>query len=146
MPSRSVGARSWHLWAVAVASLAWNSGGALDYVMTKSRNPDYLATATPEQLIWFNGFPIWMEIAWAIGVWGAIAGSLLLLFRSRHASTAFALSLAGLIVGTIYQYGIGTMPPSLKTHTAAAFTIALWFVAIMLAMYAAVMRRRGSLR
>jgi hypothetical protein len=40
---------------------------------------------------------------WALGVWGALAGSMLLLLRSRRAVTAFAASLVGLAVSTGYQ-------------------------------------------
>lgn len=43
---------------------------------------------------------MWMETAWAIGVWGAFLGALLLLARSRHAAAAFALSLLGLAMKT----------------------------------------------
>jgi len=137
-------ARPWHLWVVGAASLLWNCGGVIDYTMSKTRNADYLAGFTPEQLAWFDGFPLWMNIAWALGVWGAIAGSILLLFRSRWAVHAFAVSLAGLVVATVYQFGLSDMPESLKTSGSMAFTAVLWVVAILLPWYA--MRVRPLLR
>ena len=118
-------ARPWHLWVVGVLSLLWNCGGVIDYTMSKTRNADYLASFSPEALVWFDGFPIWMNIAWALGVWGA---------------------LAGLVVGTIYQFGVSDMPASLKTPGNWAFTAALWAVSILLLYYAARMRTRGDLR
>jgi hypothetical protein len=39
--------------------------------------------------------PAWMTGVWAIGVWGALAGSVLLLLRSKWAVHVFAASLAG---------------------------------------------------
>jgi hypothetical protein len=118
----------------------------MDYTMTKTRNPSYMAAFTPEQIAWFDSFPLWMNIAWALGVWGALAGSILLLFRSRWAVHAFAISLAGLVIGTVYQFGISDMPASLKTPGGWAFTAALWLVAIFLLWYARQMQRMGQLR
>ncbi len=144
--SRAVTKTPWHLWVVGLASLLWNSGGATDYVMTRSHNAAYLAKATPEQIAWFDGFPLWMTIAWTAGVWGAVAGSLLLLLRHRFAEPAFALSFAGLAIGTFYQYGIGHMPASLHSQAGMLFNALLWAVAIALLGYAIAMRRRGVLR
>jgi hypothetical protein len=136
----------WHLWAVGLLSLVWNSGGAIDYVMTKTHNAKYLAAFTAEQRAWFDGFPLWMSIAWALGVWGAILGSLLLLLRSRWAVHAFAVSLAGLVLATVYQYFIGAMPESLRTNGGMGFTAVLWIVAALLLWYAIRQRARGALR
>ena len=139
-------AAPWHLWAVGIASLLWNAGGAFDYVMTKTHNADYLARFTPEQIGWFDSFPVWMNLAWALGVWGAVAGSVLLLLRHRWAVVAFALSVAGLVIATIYQFALSNMPASLSTSGGMAFTAALWVVAILLLWYATRMRARRVLR
>ena len=82
----SVGRTPWHLWAVGLLSLAWNAIGGIDYTMTQTHNAAYLAAATPAQIAWFAGFPAWEVAAWALGVWGASAGSLLLLARSRRSA------------------------------------------------------------
>src|SRR3546814_16652880 len=73
----------WHLWAVGIVSLLWNAFGAFDYVMTKLRNPEYMAAFTPEQQSFFYSFPLWANVGWALGVWGSVLGSVLLLGRSR---------------------------------------------------------------
>ena len=146
MASRIASPTPWWFWAVAVASLAWNSGGPIDWVMTKTHNASYLAAMTPEQQAWLATYPAWMEVAWALGVWGAVLGSVLLLARSRFAVAVFAVSLAGLVVGTIYQYGLSAMPASLKTPGGIGFTAALWVVASALVWFAIRMRARGILR
>lgn len=143
---RGVAGRPWHLWAVGLLSLLWNSAGATDYTMTNTRNAAWLAAMTPEQMAWVDGFPLWATTAWALGVWGAVAGSILLLARSRWAVPAFAVSLAGLVGTTIYQYGVGGMPASMKTSGGMAFSAALWAVAGLLLWYAMRMRARGVLR
>jgi hypothetical protein len=72
--------------------------------------------------------------------------ALLLLARSRHAVAAFALSLAGLAVSTVYQYGLSSLPPEMKSMTMVAMNLAIWAAAIGLLVYAMRMRRGGVLR
>ena len=135
-----------HLWIVGGMATVWNAFGAFDYLMTQTRNEAYLAGFTDPQRIYFESFPIWMEAAWALGVWGGLAGSLLLLARSRWAVTAFAVSLAGLAVSTLYQYGLNSPPEDMMTGAMLAMNLAIWAVAIGLLVYAIRMRGRGVLR
>ncbi|WP_296675858.1 hypothetical protein [Novosphingobium sp.] len=99
-------------WVISVLGALWNSFGAMDYVMTRMRNVDYLKAAGDPQVIlsWIDSFPLWVQAAWGFGVWGSVAGSVLMLLRSRHAATAFLVSLAGAVGSFAYQY----------THTPAA--------------------------
>lgn len=146
MTDRQATGRPWHLWVVGVASALWNCGGAFDYTMTKTRSEEYLAQFTAEQIAFFNSFPLWANIVWALGVWGALAGSILLLFASRWAVHAFAVSLFGLAGGTVFQFVASDMPASLKTPVTMGFTALLWVVAVLLLWYAIRMRARGVLR
>ncbi|MGZ8998115.1 MAG: hypothetical protein ACXW2T_04570 [Allosphingosinicella sp.] len=135
-----------HLWIVGALATVWNAFGAFDYVMTQTRNEAYLAHFTDPQRAYFESFPIWMEATWAFGVWGGLVGSLLLLARSRHAVTAFAISLAGLAISTFYQYVLSTPLPDMMGGTMIAMNLAIWAVAIGLLLYAMRMRRNGVLR
>lgn len=135
-----------HLWAVGLLATLWNAFGCFDYLMTQTRNEAYLAQFTDPQRVYFDSFPLWMEATWALGVWGGLAGSLLLLARSRHAVTAFAVSLAGLAVSTVYQYVLSRPPEDLQTGAMVAMNVAIWAVAIGLLWYALRMRRRIVLR
>jgi hypothetical protein len=60
--------------------------GALDYVMTQTRNEACLSQFTPEQLDFFLGIPAWAVATWALAVWGGVLGAILLLARlhCRH--------------------------------------------------------------
>jgi hypothetical protein len=136
-----------HLWVVGVFSLLWNAFGGFDYTMTQTHNAAYLASYTEAQRAWFQSFPAWMVAAWAIGVWGAVAGSILLLLRSRHAVSAFALSLAGLAVSTVWQNFLAEVKASAMSRPGDLYiNIAIWVAAILLLVYTWRMRANGTLR
>ena len=89
-----------HLWIVGGLALLWSAFGCYDYVMTRMRNTDYLAAMMPTidpnaALAWIDGFPIWVQAGWALGVWGGLVGAILLLARRRWAVPLFAASLVG---------------------------------------------------
>lgn len=135
-----------HLWIVGILAVLWNGFGCFDYLMTQTRNADYLAMFTDAQRAYFESFPAWMEGAWAVGVWGGLLGSLLLLARSRWAVIAFALSLLGLAGGTTYQYILTSPPAEMSSPGMIAMNVAIWAVCIGLFVYAREMRRKGFLR
>ena len=136
----------WHLWAVGLLSLIWNAGGAYDYVMTQTRNVDYMAMMTPDQIAYFDAFPTWTLAVWAIGVWGAVLGSLLLLLRSRFAGLSFIASFLGMMVNLAYGLFIGNsaMTGSMGT-VGLIFTLAIIVISIALIIYAARMTKAGVL-
>ena len=135
-----------HLWIVGILAVLWNGFGCFDYLMTQTRNADYLAMFTDSQRAYFESFPAWMEGAWAFGVWGGLLGSLLLLVRSRWAVIAFGLSLVGLAGGTTYQYILTSPPAEMSSPGMIAMNVAIWAVCIGLFVYAREMRRAGVLR
>lgn len=137
----------WHLWVIGILALLWNAGGAFDYLMVKTGNEEYLSAMTPEQLAYFTSFPTWAGAAWALGVWGAIAGALLLLFRSRFAGTAFAVSLLGMIGTMVYGLVLSEIPMlDVAGGFAMTFTLAILIIAVGLLVYARRMTKAGVLR
>lgn len=135
----------WHFWVIAVLSLLWNAFGCFDYTMTMLRDPGYLGQFPPEIVDFIDTFPTWATVAWACGVWGSLAGSLLLLLRSRHAVAAFAVSLAGLAVSTIYQQSV-EMPAVMRTTEMLAMNLVIWAGVLFFLWYAWKQRAAGLLR
>ena len=136
-----------HLWIVAILSLLWNGVGATDYAMTQLHNTAYMAQMTPAQIAYFAGFPWYEVMVWALGVWGAIAGSMLLLLRSGYAVTAFAVSLAGLAASTAWQRLVSDLAALGPIPLAANIAqLVIWTIAILLLVYAVRGRQRGWLR
>jgi len=139
--------KMWVFWAISILSLLWNAGGAYDYVMTRTRDSSYLAAFPPEMLGYLDAMPNWVSAAWAIGVWGAVLGSLLLLFRSRWALWAFIASFAGMIANLVYGLTIAASPMTKMMGAGAAmFTAAIVLVAVFLVWYARRLKKAGILR
>lgn len=134
----------WHLWAVGIVSLLWNSFGAYDYFMSKTAGDAYFRQSgmTDAQIAYFHAMPAWMTAVWAVGVWGAFAGSVLLLLRMRLAYPVFAASLAGFLMSLVYSYIIAKAPASsqMMVMNLVILTGCLAFLA-----YAQLMAKRGVL-
>ena len=135
-----------HLWLVAIVALVWNAGGAYDYVMTQAQNVDYLAMLSDAQKAFLDDGPMWFEAAWAVGVWFSVLGALLLFLKSRLAAPAFGLSFAGLMVSSVYSFGLADRTGMQMTPTQLGFTVAIFVVLLLLWIYARAMTRRGVLR
>jgi len=135
----------WHLWVIGTVSLLWSAFGAVDFTLTNTRNAAYLAQFPPDMMQIIDQFPIWSIVAWGCGVWGAVAGSVLLLLRSRGAVLAFIISLAGVMVSQYYQLTVD-MPAAMETASMKAMSVAIWGVTILLLWYTWRQRRAGVLR
>ncbi len=138
-------ATPWHVWAVGIVTLLWNAVGASDYVMTQIRYEPYMSQFTAEQLEFFYGFPAWANGAWAVGVWGAVAGSVLLLLRSRFALHAFVASFAAMVLTTVHNFGLAD-GLKITGPGALAFSAVIFVIALALVFYTRAMARAGVLR
>lgn len=140
----------WHLWLVGIAGLLWNLIGVSDYIFAKMKSDWYMQEVgqfTPDQIAWFYDFPLWANIGWALGVWGSFLGAILLLARSRHATSAFIVSAVGLALMTIYQFGLnGDEFLRLFGPGPMYFTAVIWVILIALYLYADRQVKAGVLR
>ena len=137
----------WSYWLIAVVSLLWNAFGAVDYTMTRTRNIAYLKAGMPDAdpqsvLAYVDGFPLWVQIGWGMGVWGAIAGSILLLMRSRWAATAFAVSLMGAMISLGYQFV--NPPTAFASPSGFAKVVPVLIIVIAAGLYYYARRQRAS--
>ena len=138
----------WHLWVVGVVSLLWNAFGGYDFIMSATQGETYWRASGMSQAMidYYGAMPAWMYVPWVLGVWGAVAGSILLLMRSRWAVPVFALSLLGAVMGLGYQ--IVAAPPLAGAEGLGGnvMPFVIIFVALALFLYARAMQRRGVLR
>ncbi len=139
------GKTPWHLWTVGIASLLFSGFGAFDYLMTNMQGEAYLKDYTAEQIAFFTSFPTWSVAVWAIGVWGAVLASILLLVRKRLAVPVYAVALGALIVNSVYLYGFSSGVEVMGTG-GLIFTLVLIAIYSALWLYARKMREGGILR
>ncbi len=93
-------------WFVVVGALAWTVFGAGCYLLTQAKNEAYLARFTDAQQTFIASFPTWLVVLWALGVWGGLFGSVLLLFRKSLAVPVFMVCLLCVAVTTVHNYGV----------------------------------------
>jgi hypothetical protein len=139
----------WHLWAVGVISLLWNAFGGYDFVMSMTQGETYWRAAgmSEAMITYYGAMPTWMYGPWIVGVWGAVAGSILLLMRSRYAVHAFVLSLLGAVVNLLYGTVIDKAPaPPPELAMMAYMPYVIVVIAAFLAWYAWTMSKKGVLR
>ena len=133
----------WHLWLVGIATLLFNAMGIMSYMIAKL---GMMAEAgmTPGQIAFIESYPAWATAAWALGVWGAFAGSVLVLLRSKWAVMAMAIALCGLIGVTVAESFIIDVPADMATPL--ALKAAIWAVTLFLLFYARQMTKAGVLQ
>ena len=135
----------WHLWVIGVVALLWNAMGALDYVMTQTRNEDYMSGFTPEQLDFFYGLPAWVDAFWAIAVWGGVLGAMLLLIRRSQAVWVFLASLIAFLITAFQNYVLSNGMEVMGDAFSLAFTAVIFVIAVALYLYARAMTRQNIL-
>jgi hypothetical protein len=137
----------WHLWLVGVVAVLFNSIGVFDFVMSMTQGSSYMASAgmTPAQIAHYQALPAWMTADWAIGVFGALLGSVLILLRNKLAWPILAVSLAAFLVSLAHTYlltdGGKIMGPQMAIASAVIAGLLAFFT-----WYAWWMTRRGVLR
>ena len=138
----------WHVWLVGVLSLLWNAFGGYDFIMTNTQGETYMRAAgmTQPMIDYFMAMPTWMYVPWTLGVWGALAGSVLLLLRMKWAVHAFALSVIGAVTSLIFGLinPMPGLPPEMAVMAYMPWIIAA--IAVFLLWYAWTMGKRGVLR
>lgn len=114
-------------WIVAGLSLLWNGFGAYLYTMTNLGDAALLASAPPAMQDYIANMPLWAHVAWAFGIWGSLAGSVLMLLRSRHAVSAFGVSFLG-AAGSFAAQGLaGVLEPAQPVLILAVIAFLLWY-------------------
>lgn len=136
-----------HLWIIGGVSLIWNLMGGMDFTLSQLQTESYMTLMSAQEAEYFNQLPAYVIVAWAIGVFGSILGSILLLLRHRWAVRAFTLSLLGILVNLLHGFVLAKIKMNDVVGTAELiFSVVIVLVAAALLSYARRMRVRGVLR
>jgi hypothetical protein len=87
-------------WGLAGFGLIWSALGVFQFWTSTTSTPDMLMASglTRAQAESYAQLPLWMNVAFATGVFGGIAGSVLLLTRRRAALLPLMASLVGYLI------------------------------------------------
>jgi hypothetical protein len=114
-------------WVVTVLGLLWNCIGAWMYIQARL-NPDVMLASAPQEIRdYVANMPLWANIGYGFGIWGSVAGSVLMLLRSRHAPTAFLVSLVGALVSYLGQLQAGVLGVAEPAMILAGILLLWWY-------------------
>lgn len=87
---------------VAFLALIWNFMGIVNFISQILMSASELNELPYEEQQLISGTPLWINIAFAIAVFGGLGGSLLLLYRKKAAKLFLAASLVAALVQMNY--------------------------------------------
>jgi len=130
---------------IALAAVAWNAFGCFQWAQSlrssygalRQMGLDHDAATT------LAGLPVWIDVAFGVGVIGGLAGSVLLLARRRLAQPVFVASLVGYCV-----LFVGDVTEGVFAALGASQVVVLTFVvaiAVGLVAHSRALARRGLL-
>jgi hypothetical protein len=132
-------------WMAVVLSLLWNGMGVWAYIADATITAETLKAMPDAERALRLARPAWATAAFAVAVFGGVAGCLLLLLRNRLAWPVLVLSLIGVVVQMAHAfliadsyavYGLGGL--AMPSMVLAGSLFLVWF--------ARRARRRGWLR
>lgn len=121
-------------WVVSAVALLWNAMGAFAYLAQTMMTPETLQALPENERALYTSIPAWVTSAFAIAVWGGLAGCVFLLLRKKLATTVLMISFAGIVVQMIYNvfisnsyavYGPGGLAMPVMVLAIGAYLI--WF-------------------
>lgn len=137
-----------HLWIVGVLGLLWTGMGVFDYSLSKLRGHDWYRQAgmSEAQIAYMDAMPAWATALWALGVWSALLGVVLLLARSRLAVPVFAASLLIYVLSAGSGWLVLGGGEVMGGAGNIAFQLAILAGCIFFWLYSRAMAGRGILR
>ncbi len=141
MRNDPVSARPKSFWVIAIAALLWNLLGVAIFFLQVSATPETLAAMPAEQRQIYEATPVWLNIAFAVAVFGGVLGALGLLLKKRWAVTFFLISLLALLVQVVGAYAV---TPMWQVHGPASLVMPVLLVAIALLLW--VYSRKATIR
>lgn len=104
MSDESIVKKHWSFWVVCIAGLAWNVGGAANYLMQTNMEFVNSMPATHQAII--IGRPAWATSGFAVGVFGGALGCILLMFVQRTSLYVFLISLVGIVATMLHTMSV----------------------------------------
>jgi len=134
--------RPWHLWVVAISTLAWNGSGAYTILLAQAGG---LADIEPKEAAYYAAQPFWFVVSTDIALFSPVVAAMALLLRSRTAVWFFTVSLIAVLANDAYELAAGTSL-ALGDRGWLILTVTIAVIAALQLAYAWFARARGVLR
>lgn len=125
--------------------LLWNLTGIAAFVSQFFMDSEMLAALPPAERKLFAEMPGWAWLAYAVEVFGSVAGTLAMLLKRRLAITLYAISLLAVILQLSHPFLSHDLCAAIEIDT-TALPVAILMMAIVQLLFALRMAGRGVLR
>lgn len=133
-------------WAIGGVLLIWAAAGLFAFYAHVSIDTKALAAMTEYDRTYYQSLPGWFDAVFALATVPALAGSMALLLRSRHARLLYILSLVGIIIQFGYVFGSTDMIAVKGVATAVSFPALIFLLGVFQVWFATIAIGRGWLR
>ena len=99
----------WWFWTLVLMATLWNVFGVVQFISMSFSPAEELQRMglSAAQASLYAQLPMWMDAAFAIGVFGSVLGSMFLLARQPLAKPVLLISLVGYLVLYLGDIGLG---------------------------------------
>ncbi|MFN7164038.1 MAG: hypothetical protein ACK4P2_04400 [Hyphomonas sp.] len=132
----------WHLFLIGAAAVLWNVLGVFDFLATLTRFPPYIDRLPEGARVNWTTLPPLVFGIWALAVFSAVTGSVLLLKRQLLAVRVLALS----TTATIFTMAFSYSRPGIDYDSDRVFAVCIIVVSLLILNYALDQAKRGILR
>ncbi len=91
-------------WVMSLLALVWNLLGVMAFTNQMMMTPEMLALMSQPEQDLFNATPVWVNTAFAGGVFGGALGSVFLLMKKAWAVPLFLLSFISVAMQMSYAF------------------------------------------
>ena len=125
-------------WIVVAILLIWNLMGIANFFMQISLSEEDIIALPESQQLYYDYFPLWIQGAFALGVFGGTWGSIGLLLKKKWAMPLFIASMIGILVQMTHNLIIALSHEAMLNEVAtyALIIISVGLIAIWLTKYA----------
>ena len=131
-----------HLFFIGGAAVLWNGLGVFDFLATLTRFPPYIDSLPEGARALWTSLPPFVFGIWALSVFSALTGSVLLLKRRLLALRVLAVS----TTATIFTMALTYSRPGIDPGSERVFAVCIIVVSLLILNYAFDQARRGILR
>ncbi len=132
----------WHLFVIGAAALLWSALGVFDFLATLTRFPPYIDRLPEGARANWETLPPLVFGIWALAVFSAVIGSVLLLKRQLLAVRVLALS----TTATIFTMAFSYSRPGIQYDSDRVFAVCIIVVSLLILNYAFDLAKRDILR